>query len=161
KAPAPVSLAQTSLFSLPARTSHIAPEKSFSVVAGDITMNGSDISGPGWRVNLVSVNSAGEAKLNATAKANAVIDLNNSIDAAQFTARGNIEIKNLARITTNPNTPQKAPLGGPVFIRGGTFLLDNSQINSTSFDFSGSQNAVSNIDVQAQDIRILAGARIA
>src|SRR5438105_15605617 len=45
---------------------NIAPGKLFSVVAGDITMNGGAIAGEASGVNLISVGSGGEAKLNAT-----------------------------------------------------------------------------------------------
>src|SRR5438094_1809731 len=44
----------------------IAPQKSFSIVAGDIAMNRSTITGPGSRVNVVSVKSPGEVQLDAT-----------------------------------------------------------------------------------------------
>ena len=116
-------------------------------------MRGSYISGVGSRVNLVSVKSAGEAKLDAT-------DLNSPIDVTQFTAMGIIDITNSARINTvgQRADPTQPELGGPVFIRAGTFLLDNSQIESLSFN--GSRNEVSKIDVQAQDVSILANARI-
>ena len=45
----------------------LARQKSFSVIAGDITIDGSLIEGNESRMNLVSVKSAGEAKLDATA----------------------------------------------------------------------------------------------
>ena len=141
---------------------NVATGKSFSVVAGDIAMNARTITGSGSRVNLVSVKSAGEAKLDAT-------DLNSAIDVTQFTAMGTIDITSLARINsvgqrTDPTQPE---LGGPVFIRARTFLLDNSQIESLSFNGSvnkdgsvNSVNEVSKIDVQAQDVSILDNARI-
>jgi large exoprotein involved in heme utilization and adhesion len=92
--------------------------------------------GTGSRVNLVSVKSAGEAKLDVT-------DLNSAVDVTQFTAMGKIDITNLARINTN------------TLIRGGTVSLDNSFISAS---FSSSINL--NIDVQAHDVSILAGSRI-
>jgi filamentous hemagglutinin family protein len=129
----------------------LAPQKSFSVIAGDITMNASEIKGNESRVNLLSVKSAGEAKLDATS-------LDSAIDVTQFTAMGMIDITNSARIVTNLTTG----LGGPVFIRAGTFLLNNSQINSTSYDGDDPHlNKFSNIDVQADDVTILAGGIIA
>src|ERR1041385_7497885 len=51
-APAAVSVTGSTL--------NIAPQKSFSAVAGDITMTGGRIAGQGSRVNLISVKSAGE-----------------------------------------------------------------------------------------------------
>ena len=50
--PASVSIAGSTL--------NIAPQKSFSDVAGDIRINGGKIRGGGSRVNLVSVKSSGE-----------------------------------------------------------------------------------------------------
>ena len=98
---------------------NIAPQKSFSVIAGDITMHASAISGPGSRVNLVSVKSPGEATLEAASRSSA-------IDVTQFNALGTIRLTNLALIDTS------AQVGGPVAVRGGTLHLDNSRIISES-----------------------------
>ena len=95
----------------------IAPQKSFSVVAGDIAMKASTISGERSRVNLVSVKSPGEVQLDAT-------NVNSAVDVTQFTAMGTINLTNLALIDTS------GPSGGPVVIRGGNLYLDNSQILS-------------------------------
>ena len=158
--PAPVSFAGSNIFD--PNTGHIVQgkgmglnieaRKSFSVVAGDIKVKSQTISGAGSRVNLVSVKSAGEAKLDATR-------LNSAIDVTQFTAMGRIDITSSAVINTSGNPNRGVELGGPVFIRGGRFSLDtNSQISSRSF--SGSVNKVSKVDVNANDVRILDGARI-
>src|SRR5438034_6145726 len=48
-APAPVSLAGGTL--------NVAPQKVFSAIAGDISLDGGKITGSGSRVNLVSVRS--------------------------------------------------------------------------------------------------------
>jgi filamentous hemagglutinin family protein len=133
---------------------NIAPEKSFSVVAGDITMSDYSVLGYGSRVNLVSVKSAGEARLDATS-------FHSPLDVSQFTAMGTIDITNSSQINTNLNSKKRVELGGPVFIRAGKFLLDNdSGISSTSFSGDPHRNEVSNIDVEAHDVRILAGASI-
>jgi len=97
-------------------TFYVAPHKSFSVVAGDIPMNGSAITGIGSRVNLVSVKSPGEVQLDAS-------NINSAIDVSQFTALGNINL-NLTLIDTS------GPGGGPVVIRGGNFYLNNGRISS-------------------------------
>ena len=127
-------------------------QKSFSVVAGDITMNGGRISGAGSRMNLVSVKSPGEAKLDAT-------DLNSALDVTRFTTMGTIDITNLAQINTSGNPRLGVQLGGPVFIRAGKFFLNNQSVIS-SRSFFGSLNRVSKIDVQAHDVKILDGSRI-
>ncbi len=160
KAPAPVSFAGSNTLDpntgniVQGMSLNVEAGKSFSVVAGDITVKSRTIRGTGSRVNLVSVKSAGEAKLDATG-------FNSAIDVTQFTAMGTIDITNFARINTDGPRAMQPGLGGPVFIRGGTFLLDNeSQINSTSYSGDPQRNTVSNIDVQADDVRILAGSRI-
>src|SRR5205823_10166096 len=84
-------------------TLNVASQKSFSVVAGDITMNDSQISGAGSRVNLVSVKSPGEVALDAT-------EITSAVDVTQFTALGTINLMNLAQINTS------GPGGGPVVI---------------------------------------------
>ena len=112
-APAPVSITGSTL--------NVASQKSFSAVAGDITMNGGTISGEGSRVNLVSVKSPGEVGLDAT-------NINSPIDVTQFTAMGDIDLTNFTVNTSGAG-------GGSVVIRGGSVSLDNGQgdINLTNF----------------------------
>jgi large exoprotein involved in heme utilization and adhesion len=95
----------------------VAAQKCFSIIAGDIALNGSAIMGQGSRVNLVSVKSPGEAQLDAT-------DLNSSIDVSQFSTMGAIDLMNLAKVDTSGTA------GGPVVVRGGSLFVDNSQIGS-------------------------------
>jgi large exoprotein involved in heme utilization and adhesion len=81
KAPAPVSFAGSNTFDpntglvIQRKPLNVEAGKSFSVVAGDITVKSRTINGTGSRVNLVSVKSAGEAKLDLT-----------GVDVTQFTA---------------------------------------------------------------------------
>jgi filamentous hemagglutinin family protein len=96
-----------------------APQKCFSIVAGDIALNGSTITGQGARVNMVSVKSPGEVQLDAT-------DMNSVVDVTQFTAMGEIDVTNAANIDTSGFG------GGPVVIRGGSLNLLNSQISSNT-----------------------------
>src|SRR5205085_1529225 len=58
-------------------TLHVAPQRCFSFVAGDINMSGGAVVGEGSRVNLVSVMSSGEVQLDAT-------NLGSSLDVTQF-----------------------------------------------------------------------------
>ena len=83
----------------------VAPQKSLSVVAGDISMNSGTITGPASRVNFVSVKSPGEVQLDAT-------DINSAADVAQFTALGNINL-HLALIDTS-GSDTNGLAGGPV-----------------------------------------------
>jgi filamentous hemagglutinin family protein len=116
--PAPVSFSGSTL--------NVAPLKSFSVVAGDISLNGAAISGQGSRVNLVSVKSPGEVQLD-------VADINSEVDVSQFTALGTINVTNSAVIDTT------GLAGGPVVIRcGSLYLLDSSKIFSETTEPSGS-----------------------
>jgi filamentous hemagglutinin family protein len=116
-----------------------AAGKSFSVVAGDLTMSGAQVLGEGSRVNLVSVKSAGEVQLDAT-------NIKSAVDLSQFTALGTISLTNLALIDT------RGPGGGPVVIRGGNLYMNNSQI------YSGTTGAIQG---GAIDIALVAGVNMA
>jgi len=121
--PAAVSFTGSSL--------NVATQRSFSVIAGDITMSGGAINGVGARVSLVSVRSSGEVQLNPT-------DVNSAIDMMHFTALGTISLSDQALIDTSGGkelpdftlTGTDGPGGGPVVIRARNFSLDNSQIGS-------------------------------
>jgi filamentous hemagglutinin family protein len=93
----------------------IAPHQSFSVVAGDIALNGGTVRGQGSRVNLVSVKSPGEVQLDAT-------NINSPLDVSRFTAFGTISLSNLALIDAS------GPGGGPVVLRAGNLYLDSSDV---------------------------------
>jgi filamentous hemagglutinin family protein len=115
--PAPVSITESTL--------NVSPAKSFSAVAGDISIDHGTITGEGSRVNLLSVKSAGEAQLDAT-------NIDGTIDVTQFTAFGDINLTNAAQIDTS------GLAGGPVIVRGGSLNLDDSFVTSeTSGAFSG------------------------
>jgi filamentous hemagglutinin family protein len=110
-APASVSFTGSNL--------NIAPQKSFSVVAGDIAMDGSAIFGQGSRINLVSVRSPGEAQLDTTA-------LDSAIDVSQFSAMGEVDLTNSAQIDTS------GPAGGPISLYGGRLVLNPALILSAT-----------------------------
>ena len=146
-APARVSITgsntidQSSGFVVSGPSLNIAPLKSFSVVAGNVALNAGTITSE--RVNLVSVKSAGEVQLDATA-------VDSAIDVSQFTALGNIKL-NLAVIDTSGSG------GGPVFVRGGNFNLNRSQLLSLT---NGSvQGGTIDIDV-TQSVKITNGTDI-
>lgn len=105
-APAGVTLTRSSL--------SIAPQGSFSVVAGDIGIDGGTIAG-GSRVSLVSVRSVGEAQLDAT-------DSHAVVDVTRFTGLGEINLTNSAQIDLS------GPAGGVVILRGSKLAMDNSKI---------------------------------
>jgi large exoprotein involved in heme utilization and adhesion len=113
-APAPVSITGSTL--------NVASQKSFSAVAGDISINGGTISGAGSRVNLVSVKSPGEVGLDSTT-------IKGSIDVTQFTIMGDINLINSAAIDVSAPSGS----GGPVAIRGGNIFLENSTIQTVTY----------------------------
>jgi len=129
-APAPVYISGSNTIDafgniIPGPSLNVAAQKSFSVIAGNIAMNASTVTGPGSRVNLVSVKSPGEVHLDTT-------NLNSAVDLTQFTALGTINLADAALIDTS------GPAGGPVVIRAGNFDLNSSQILSqTTGSFQG------------------------
>src|SRR5439155_11545222 len=119
-------------------TLNIASQRSSSMVAGDISLNGGNITGAGSRVNLVSVKWPGKVQLDAT-------NLNTSIDVSQFTAMGTIRLTNLALIDTS------GPAGGPISIYGGSLNVDSSLIfSNTTGALSGAPLDI----VMRQDVNI-------
>jgi filamentous hemagglutinin family protein len=105
-APAAVSVSGTTLA--------VAPEKAFSVVAGDITIDGAMISG-GARINLVSVRSSGEVQLDPA-------DVHSLVDVTSFTGFGDIALVNSTQMETSGSS------ASVVALRGGTLTMDNSRI---------------------------------
>jgi filamentous hemagglutinin family protein len=83
-----------------------------SLVGGDIDITGGSgfIMAPGGRIDLVSVASAGEARLN---KAGAM-------DVSSFSRLGSISLGNSADLDVSTTT---GSAGGSVFIRGGRFVM--------------------------------------
>jgi filamentous hemagglutinin family protein len=136
-APAAVSVTGSAL--------NVASQKSFSAVAGDITMTGGKIAGQGSRVNLVSVKSAGDAKLDAT-------NIKGAVDVSQFTVMGSIDLSSSAKIDMSGLT------GGPIVIRGGNLNMDGSQIFSNTS--GATQGRAIDIDITGS-IKITDGGEIA
>ena len=124
-APAPVAIAGQSSFEsfqvIPGPAfATLSPEKSLSIVSGDININGGYITGAGSGVNLISVRSAGEAQLDIT-------KLSGAIDVAQFSTMGDIRLTGFSKIDTS------GPGGGPISIYAGNILLDHSVLSSNTF----------------------------
>src|SRR5262249_48365436 len=122
---------------------NLEPQKVFSAIGGDITMSGAKITGPGSRVNLISVKSPGEVQLDATG-------VNGAGAVNQFAAMGEISLTSSTLDTSGPG-------GGPIVIRGGNLSLDNSDIVSHT---NGSIHGES-IDIAlSQNMRITNGGQI-
>ena len=123
-APAPVAIAGQSSFEsfqiIPGPAfATLSPEKSLSIVSGDININGGYITGAGSGVNLISVRSAGEVQLDIT-------KLSGAIDVAQFSTMGDIRLTGFSKIDTS------GPGGGPISIYAGNILLDHSVLSSNT-----------------------------
>jgi filamentous hemagglutinin family protein len=101
--------------------------KSLSLVGGDIDIKGGPLGilvAPGGRIDLVSVASPGEASLSPTG----------AMDVGSFLALGNISLSDGAQLDVS----DMLNAGGSVYIRGGRFVMDNSNIvNHTGLQDSG------------------------
>ncbi len=110
--------------------------KSFSMVGGDISVDGGTIQAPGGRVNLVSVKSPGEVALEAANLGAALPDI------SAFTQQGEIDLKNSSLVNV------EGAGGGQVVIRGGKLMVLKSLIIA---DTLGNLNG-QGVDVTADQI---------
>ncbi len=129
--PAGISVNQSAL--------QVPEGQSLSLVGGDVEITGSEISStdfllaPGGRINLASVSSLGEARLNTPGMAP---DL--AVDA--FVELGNINLSQ-AFIDAGGNG------GGTVIIRGGQFVMDNSSVYASTKGQVGSNLTGVGVDI--------------
>ncbi len=106
---------------------------SFSLIAGDILIEGGTLVARAGRIDIASVGSAGE-----------VIRMDNSLQITALNELGRITMNN-ALVATNGDA------GGAIFIRGGELTLDNSVvISETLADNSGKA-----IDIAVNDNLVL------
>ena len=105
----------------------------FSVIGGDITMEGGLINAPSGRINVASVASPGEV---------AVTTNHLTTDAG-----GRINIHE-AQVTTS------GPRGGHINIRGGEITVTQSNILS---DNTGSQDASGGVNIHGDKVSVAAG----
>jgi large exoprotein involved in heme utilization and adhesion len=120
--PAPLSVESSLLF--------VPPEKTLSLIGGDIAINQAELSAQFGRINLASV--AGIAEV-----------IPKYDDFVVPALRGDITVQN-SQISTSGEG------GGNVFIRAGQFMADNSTIYSRTL---GTQDG-GVIDIQADQIRL-------
>ena len=93
-----------------------AAGKTFSVVGGDVLLDGGQILAPVGRVNLVSVKSDGEAKLRFGA--------GQPVGLQGIEQQGSIELRNSAAVDVSGEG------GGQIVIRGGSLVVENSSVKA-------------------------------
>jgi filamentous hemagglutinin family protein len=111
--------------------------KVLSLAGGDISIDGGKITAPGGRVNLVSVKSKGNLKLNAN-------DLDQKIDASAFAKQGVIEMQDSASIHVSGEG------GGRVSIRGGQLVMGNTGATPDNTVIEG--DTTGNLDGRGIDV---------
>ncbi|MGO9611196.1 MAG: filamentous hemagglutinin N-terminal domain-containing protein [Verrucomicrobiia bacterium] len=142
-APGPITFQQSSL-AVPAG-------QSFSVIGGAITLSGATIQAPGGRINLVSINSAGELALDVTA----YTALPNT---TAFSSLGAITIEDFNPVpgtSVQSTVDASGPGGGQVVVRGGTLLVQNSVVEANTL--GGTDGNGININVTG-DLTVNGGA---
>jgi len=139
--PAPIAVQQSTL--------RVPPGETLSMVGGDITIAGNPaltsrgfptLSASGGRLNLASVASAGEVRLDDP-----------RVDVSSFTQLGAIDIAKSGFLNVSGQA------GGSVVIRGGRLSIDNTFIAADSGNKNGAKTGV---DIKADSINIDNGALI-
>jgi filamentous hemagglutinin family protein len=131
----------------------VPPKQSLSVIGGDLTIDDAILQASSGRINLISVASQGEVRMN-----------DNGWKLQSFEKRGKITLshpQNLERYQMNglevANIDTSGVGGGQVFIRGGEFFANNGWIFADTYGDQMGQN----IDIAIQGpIALTAGARI-
>jgi filamentous hemagglutinin family protein len=93
--------------------------QTFSLVGGNITVDGGSVQAPQGQINVVSVQSQGEVPADPTALSAAEF-------SAMFPQQGQINLLNLAQLDASGDG------GGRIVIRGGSLVVDNSVIQANS-----------------------------
>lgn len=96
-----------------------SPDGRFSLVGGDIRLDGATIESGGGQIQLASVRTAGELPADLGA-------LSGADFKATFSQQGQIVLENSARVDASGDG------GGRIVIRGGSLLVDNSVIQSNT-----------------------------
>ena len=114
--------------------------KTISLVGGDILVDGGTLQSAGGQINIVSINSPGEAPADPI-----------SLSGADFPQQGEITFQNDAGIDASGDG------GGRIAIRGGQLTVDNSKIQANTAGASDGQG----IDVAVLgDLNISNGGQI-
>ncbi|HUK82255.1 MAG TPA: filamentous hemagglutinin N-terminal domain-containing protein [Verrucomicrobiae bacterium] len=97
----------------------VSDGKGISLVGGDISVDGGSVQSPAGQINMVSVQSAGEAPADPTTLSVAAFN-------AAFPRQGEINLQNGAQVDASGDG------GGRIVIRGGALLTDNSLIQANT-----------------------------
>ncbi|MDM8562464.1 filamentous hemagglutinin N-terminal domain-containing protein, partial [Candidatus Marithioploca araucensis] len=119
--PAPLSVESSLLF--------VPPEKTLSLIGGNLTINQAELAAPYGRLNLASVAGIGEV-------------IPKYDDFVVPTLRGDITVQDSLIGTQGEG-------GGAIYIRGGQFVLDNSMVIASSF---GDKDGIG-IDISAEQLQ--------
>ena len=118
--------------------------KTFSVVGGDISVDGGSVQSPAGQINVVSVQSAGEVPVDPTTLSIPAFD-------AAFPQQGQINLQNGAQLDASGDG------GGRIVIRGGSLMVDGSFIQANTTGATDGQG----IDVAVVgDLNVLNGGQI-
>ncbi|MDM8559403.1 filamentous hemagglutinin N-terminal domain-containing protein [Candidatus Parabeggiatoa sp. HSG14] len=114
----------------------VPTEKAFSIIGGNLTINQAELSAPFGRLTLASVASIGDV-------------IPNYDDFVIPSLRGDITMQNSLISTTGDG-------GGAIYIRGGHFLVDNSEIDAKTMG----KHDGGVVDIQANNVSFTQGAII-
>ncbi|GBC62105.1 hypothetical protein DENIS_3068 [Desulfonema ishimotonii] len=116
-----------------------SPGSTLSVIGGDISVtNGAGLSIDGGRLNMAGVASAGE-----------VTPENAGLDVSSFTRLGDVTISG----SDNGRSSSVYVQYGSIYIRGGRFLADNSEIFADT-PYTVTEDTASVLDIRADTVEI-------
>jgi filamentous hemagglutinin family protein len=121
---------------------NVPNEKSFSIIGGDVSVDGGTVQATSGRINLVSVKSVGEVPLDVT-------DPSALPNTSGFPQQGRIDLLNGAKASTSGSG------GGQVVIRGGRLVMNGGSIQA---DTSGSVDGKGVDAILTEDLTMSGGA---
>ena len=130
----------------------VAEGTGISLVGGNITVQAGTLTAPSGQINLVSVNKPSHSKVGGE------VANGGEFAATGFKSLGAINLSQGSAVDTSPIAGSSGLSAGPVVIRGGQFVMDNSSIKATANIPSSFSNAVNgnggNIEVTAKQVAL-------
>lgn len=127
----------------------VAEGTGISLVGGDITVQAGTLTAPSGHVNLVSVNKPSHAKTGGEVAVNSS-GQGPGFNPTGFKSLGAINLSQGSTIDTSA-IGESGPSAGPITIRGGKFVMDNSVVAATTPAFEG---VGGNIEVTAKHVAL-------